>query len=131
MQTALDGKLSLTGGTLTGALYGTSVTLSGNLTCAEGYRGNSDIRLKKNIKNIRFDASKIELKQFEFKTDSTNRTHYGVIAQEVEKIAPELVYTDEKGIKSVAYIDLIIAKLNALEKENAEMKEEIETLKRK
>ena len=93
--------------------------------------GNVSIAVtKKNIKNIRFDASKIELKQFEFKTDSTNRTHYGVIAQEVEKIAPELVYTDEKGIKSVAYIDLIIAKLNALEKENKELQLRIEKLEK-
>lgn len=130
LQSALDAKLSLSGGTLTGALYGTSVTLTGNLTCAEGYRGNSDIRLKENIKPIELDASKIELKQFEFKADSTNRIHYGVIAQEVEKIAPELVYTDEKGIKSVAYIDLIIAKIAALEKENAELLKRIEKLEK-
>jgi hypothetical protein len=121
--------LPLIGGTLTGALYGTSITLSGNLTCAEGYRGNSDVRLKKNIKNIEQDVSEIKMKQFEFKSDSTNRIHYGVIAQEVEKIAPELVSTDESGIKSVAYIDLIIAKIDALEKENKKMKEEIKKLK--
>ena len=120
----------MAGGTLTGALYGTSVTLTGNLTCAEGYRGNSDIRLKENIKPIKLDASKIDLKQFEFKSDSTNRTHYGVIAQEVEKIAPELVYTDEKGIKSVAYIDLIIAKIADLEKENTELLKRIEKLEK-
>jgi hypothetical protein len=123
--------LPLIGGTLTGALYGTSITLSGNLTCSEGYRGGSDIRLKENIKNIKLDISKIKFKQFEFKSDSTNRTRYGVIAQDVEKIAPELVYTDENGIKSVAYIDLIIAKLNAIEKENKEMKERIKKLERK
>ena len=55
---------------------------------------------------------------------------YGVIAQEVEKIAPELVYTDEKGIKSVAYIDLIIAKIAALEKENIELLKRIEKLEK-
>jgi hypothetical protein len=34
-----------------------------------------------------------------------------VIAQEVELINPELVFTNEEGVKSVGYIDLLIAKV--------------------
>ena len=117
-QDQLNAKANLSGAAFTGAITGTSITLTGDLTCKEGYRGNSDVRLKKNIQNIKLDASSIKLKQFAFKSDLTNRVHYGVIAQEVEKIAPELVYTDDKGIKSVGYIDLLIAKIESLEKDN-------------
>ncbi len=45
------------------------------------------------------------------KSDKTGRTRYGVIAQELEKINPELVHTNAKGYKSVAYIDLLVAKV--------------------
>ena len=45
----------------------------------------------------------------------SDELRYGVIAQEVEKIAPELVKTTEYGTKSVAYIDLLIMKIAELE----------------
>ena len=40
---------------------------------------------------------------------------YGVIADDVEDIAPELVYSDDKGNKEVAYIDLAMAKISRME----------------
>jgi len=40
---------------------------------------------------------------FRWKTQNDNTLRYGFIAQEVEKIFPEFVSTDEKGLKSVAY----------------------------
>jgi len=40
---------------------------------------------------------------------------YGVIAQELEEKHPEFVRTDDKGMKSVAYVDLLIAKIAELE----------------
>jgi len=76
----------------------------------------SDRRLKQNIKPITFSNSdQIRFVQFDMKADSTHRTRYGVIAQEVEKIMPEVVYTDSKGMKSVNYIDLLISKIAELE----------------
>ena len=50
---------------------------------------------------------------------------YGVIAQEVEKILPELVHTKEDGYKSVKYdkiISLLIEGIKELSKEVAELK---------
>ena len=44
-----------------------------------------------------------ELKEMNF----DGRKHYGVIAQEIEKILPELVDTDEEGFKSVDYTSMI------------------------
>jgi len=96
---------------------GTNLTVGGNITCAEGYRGSSDRRLKEHIQPIQSKISDIKLYQFEMKSDTTNRIHYGAIAQEVELIAPELVFTDEKGMKSIAYIELLVLKISQLEEE--------------
>lgn len=91
-------------------------------TSGDFYAGNfilnSDRRLKQNIKPIaNSNISDIELVQFDMIADSTHRTRYGVIAQDVEKIAPELVHTNSTtGFKSVAYTDLLIAKIVQLEK---------------
>jgi len=89
---------------------------------ADAYAHNfilsSDRRLKKNIIDLPNTdwTNKIEFKQFQFKDDPKEKTRYGVIAQDVEKIAPQLVSTDSEGNKAVAYIDLLIAKIAELEK---------------
>lgn len=94
---------------------GGNLTATGTMT-ATNFILNSDRRLKQNIKPITFsNIDRVKFVQFDMKADSSHRTRYGVIAQDVEKIAPELVYTNEKGMKSVAYIDLLIAKIESLE----------------
>lgn len=74
---------------------------------------SSDKRLKSFVKDIQVDKLQVEFKQFKLKGDSNLR--YGVIAQDLEVFHPQFVRTDEDGIKSVAYIDLLIAKINELE----------------
>jgi hypothetical protein len=89
----------------------------------------SDRRLKTNIKPITINlADSIKFVQFNMKTDLTHRQRYGVIAQDVEKIMPEVVYTDDKGRKSVGYIDLIIVRLNALELQINALKSQVKQL---
>ena len=51
-----------------------------------------------------------------------DRRHAGVIAQEVEKVLPEVVYTDKDGMKSVAYGNVIGLLIEAI-KELAHNKE--------
>ena len=97
--------------TVGGALSGTSATFSSTVT-ATNFILSSDIRLKEKINllnNIKW-VDEIDFYSFNFKNDISKRNRFGIIAQEVEKYAPELVYTDEKGFKSVSYIDLLIAK---------------------
>jgi hypothetical protein len=72
---------------------------------------SSDIKLKKNI-NYLTD----EIITFNYKKYDTNRLRYGVIAQELEKKHPEMVYEDDKGYKQVAYIDYLLSKIVELEK---------------
>ena len=112
-----DWSVAGSAGVLNFTSYAASISFgtTGNITAAN-FILSSDRRLKQNIKPITFsNIGQIKFVQFDMKNDSSHRTRYGVIAQDVEKIAPELVYTDSKGIKSVGYIDLLIAKIVELE----------------
>ena len=58
----------------------------------------------------------------------------GFIAQEVEKEFPQLVKTDDKGIKSVAYANMTPVLLQAIKEQQQqidELKKEVEELKKK
>lgn len=68
----------------------------------------SDINYKENIE--RLTISKIinlDPVKYNLKTDYKKKIHYGFIAQDVEKIYPELVNTNNLGYKSVDYIQMI------------------------
>ena len=73
----------------------------------------SDVRLKNNIEKITDPLSKIELLGgYEFdwneKKQSLHTGHdYGVIAQEVEKVLPEVIETRDNGNKAVNYEKMI------------------------
>jgi hypothetical protein len=75
---------------------------------------SSDKTLKDNISDINTDHVDVKWKNFELKHEPGVK-RAGVIAQELEKKHPEFVRTDKDGIKSVAYIDLLIAKIAELE----------------
>ena len=79
---------------------GGAFTATGNITAY------SDERLKQNIQTL--DGSKVlQMRGVSFTKDEEEGS--GVIAQELELIAPELVHTadDEMGTKSVAYGNLV------------------------
>jgi hypothetical protein len=60
-----------------------------------------------------------------FTWSETGTQSYGVIAQEIEKILPELV-KEVNGVKSVSYIPLIALLINAVK----DLKKEIDDLKK-
>lgn len=104
----LDGRyLLLSGGSLTGAVTSTSTFTGTNFILS------SDLRLKADIKPLNKRIN-LNYYQYRFKSD-TSQVRYGVVAQELEKTNPELVRTDKDGMKSVAYVDLLIAKIAELE----------------
>ena len=71
------------------------MTATGNVTAY------SDERLKKNIKKIENAIDKIEkLNGVEFEWKENNKKSIGVIAQNVEKVLPELVEESETEILS-------------------------------
>ena len=86
----------------------------------------SDIRLKRNIRDFNdtdfWKAGQIQFHKYTYISDAEDKTRFGVIAQEIEQLFPELVNKDADGIKSVSYIDLYAIIL-------AKQAEEIEMLK--
>jgi hypothetical protein len=70
----------------------------------------SDIRLKKDFRRLSQSAEKINQLQgyqYYWKNEKSPDLQTGLIAQEVQKIFPELVKTDEEGMLSVDYVGLI------------------------
>ena len=79
-----------------------------------GFFDTSDARVKTNV--VEIDASRADaVRLVEF--DRTDKKHhgYGVIAQELEKVYPEMVNTDSEGFKSVNYNELAMVKIKYLE----------------
>jgi hypothetical protein len=98
----------------------------------------SDIRLKKDVKPIKNALENIiHLRGITFRwKDNKEDTgeHLGVIAQEVEKVYPEVVSTDNKGYKSVDYSKLaapLIEAVKELKAENKALKARIEALEQR
>ncbi len=97
-------------------------------------RGNnvspSDARLKEDIQTIENALEKVSgLRGVSYrwidKSDGKG-SQIGVIAQEVEKVVPEVVYEDKKGMKSVAYGKLVGVLIEA----NKELKAENDAVKK-
>jgi len=86
----------------------------------------SDVRVKENIKTIDNSLEKVsKLRGVEFNKIGDNKKSIGVIAQEIEKVIPEVVKEDDKGMKSVAYGNISGLLIEAIK----ELKAEIEELK--
>ena len=85
-----------------------------NTVTATNFVLSSDETLKDNIKEIDNKHIDVNWKNFELKSEPGVKRS-GVIAQELEKKHPEFVRTDDEGLKSVAYIDLLISKIAELE----------------
>ena len=78
------------------------------------YTQNSDIRLKKDIQTVDGLDMVMKLRGVRFVWKKTNTPDIGVIAQDVAKVAPELVHTDTTGTKSVAYANLVAPLIEAV-----------------
>jgi hypothetical protein len=94
----------------------------------------SDAR-KKNVigeyKSGLDDIMKIKTYEFTYKNDLKKEKRVGVLAQELQKIFPNAVKTDEKGYLSIKKEDMFFAMINAikqLKQENIELKKQIEEL---
>ena len=87
----------------------------------------SDLRLKKNISSIGQTLGKLLLLNgvlYNWKTEQDGSAkHAGVIAQEVEKVFPELVSTDSTGIKSVDYNGMVAPLIESIKEQQAQINE--------
>jgi hypothetical protein len=110
------------------------VLFDGTTTIAGDLNINSDARLKTNIISLGSTLAKllqIDGKSYIMKKDENKKQKIGVLAQDIEKVFPELV-SESNGIKSVNYQGLVPVLINALKEQDGKMKEqqsEIEILK--
>ena len=104
------------------ATYVQNIQVQGTITASADVVAYSDERLKSNIKTL--DGSKVyEMRGVSF--DKDGKKSSGVIAQEMEKVAPELVKDGE--YKAVAYGNISGYLIEAIK----ELKAEIDLLKSK
>ena len=84
----------------------------------------SDIRVKENIKTIDNALEKVnKLRGVEFNKIGSEEKSIGVIAQEIEKILPEVVKEDDKGMKSVAYGNIVGVLIEAIKDQQKQIDE--------
>jgi len=84
------------------------LVVNGNIN-ATSFNSTSDLNKKENINTILNATEKMSLLRgvsYNLKSDKDNKKHYGVIAQELEKVFPDMV-NGEEGNKSVAYMEII------------------------
>jgi Chaperone of endosialidase len=88
--------------------------VNGNVR-ATAYLSNSDSRYKSHIKVLPSAlASILKLSWYSYYNKLSETNSIGIIAQEVEKIYPELVQTDHDGYKSVEYANLVAPIIEAI-----------------
>ena len=117
--------------------------LASGTVSGTSFVSSSDLRYKKNIKLINNPLEKINAIRgvtYDFRTNEfpenafPEKAQVGVIAQEVEKVLPEVVLTNDKGYKAVDYskmVPLLIEGIKELKKENEDLKKRIEKLEKK
>lgn len=106
-----------------------NLTVTGNLTVYGSIFNPSDERLKENINNIHLEKANqlltLQPITFQYNSDPKKNLHYGLSAQEVELLFPELISQTSNGYKTVNYQELIPIMLTKIK----EMQEQIDHLK--
>lgn len=104
---------------------GISVT---GITTSTDFNSTSDINLKKNIKTIESPLDKLsEIIGVTFEWKETDKKSGGVIAQDVEKVMPELVgqIEDHKSVNYNGLIGLLVECVKEQQKQIDELKRQI------
>ena len=101
--------------------FNSNVTLGGTLTATGDVVAYSDEKLKENVKTL--DGSKVlKMRGVSFDRSDTGKFSSGVIAQELQKIAPELVL-DNNGTLGVAYGNLAGYLIEAIKEQQKQINE--------
>lgn len=98
-----------------------SVTISGTMNAAD-FNSTSDLRLKENINPLQNSLKVIEsLEGVSFNWKENGKEAIGVIAQQVEEIIPQIVSTDDEGIKRVSYDSIVPLLIEAIKELNSKI----------
>lgn len=112
-----------------GGSPGYTLDVSGNINYTGSLTNNSDMRFKKNITSLNSALQKVlSLKTYSYLYDQqkfperkfNDKLHFGVLAQEIKEVFPNLVSEDKNGYYSVNYVEIIPLLISAM-KEQQEM----------
>ena len=89
---------------------------------AANFNSTSDATLKTNVQTLTnpLDAVK-QMRGVSFDWISNSKSEVGVIAQEIESVIPQLVNTNEHGIKSVKYGNIVAVLIEAIKEQQAQI----------
>ena len=100
------------------------INKDGNATFSGTVTANSDERLKENVVGITNALDKVlDLRGVFFNRIGDPERQIGVIAQEVEKVIPELVLEAGDGVKSVAYQNMVAVLIEAIKEQQEQINE--------
>ena len=90
---------------------------------ANAFQQVSDARLKNNIIDSKYGLAEVlQLRSVEYDKQSDGKHDVGLIAQEVESIIPEFVFTSETdGMKSINYAQMVSVLVKAVQELSAEV----------
>lgn len=117
--------VNITGDSMTGDLIvGGDIETDFNLYVHGDTYVDSDANLKKDIKPIDSSLDKIlDIQGVTFKwkavRENKDRKHFGIIAQQVEEVLPEVVKKGDDGIRKVAYMELIPVLIEAIKEQQS------------
>lgn len=109
----------------TKGIFSSGGICSGSVITASSFNAKSDVRLKENIKEYNCKNSILNLPVVEFDFKSSKTHHIGCIAQDLQKICPEIVHENNEGYLSIEEGKIVYLLLNEVKK----LKQEIEELK--
>ena len=102
------------------------ISSTGTLTATGDIVAYSDVRLKENIITIDNAVDKVLTMRgvyFNKKDDFTKTRKSGVIAQEMQKILPEVVIENKDGILGVAYGNIVGILIEAIKEQQQQINE--------
>lgn len=118
---------------------GSVIAIDGGATATGTWQDNSDSRLKENInkisnvleniKNINGVYYDWKIEEFPEKNFDPSR-QLGLIAQEVEKVFPEIVSYDDEGYRSLAYGRFVAVLLEAIKEQQTEIESQEKEIER-
>jgi hypothetical protein len=94
---------------------------TGVLTSTD-YNSLSDQTLKENVQSLSNSIDVLnQINPVSFNWKDSGKKSFGVIAQELEQVLPELIETSPEGIKSVSYTQLIAFLIDAVKTQQIEI----------
>lgn len=114
-------------------VYGTGLVYANGLALTSDSTAKADIRtLDSQIENLR------NLKPISYrwkdKAEKGDKKSYGLLAQDLEKVYPDMVFTDEDGYKAIYYTELIPVLINVTKEQQAlieDLEKRLEILEKK